>query len=72
MNNVRVTATYELMPNIQLIVQGIYTGFHNNDWADTANSIQGAGTSAISILTPGYNSPNYNVAALMAGIKIRF
>ena len=72
MNNVRLTATYELMPNIQLVLQGMYTSFHNNDWADTANAIQGAGTTAISILTPGYDSPNYNVAALMAGIKLRF
>ena len=72
MNNVRLTATYELMPNINLVLQGIYTSFHNNDWNDTANPIQGAGTTAISILTPGYNSPNYSIVALMAGIKLRF
>jgi hypothetical protein len=50
----------------------MFTSFHNNDWDDTANAIQGAGTSTISILTPGYNSPNYNVAAVMAGVKFRF
>ena len=53
MNNVKLTATYQLMPNIELVAQGTYTSFHNNDWNDTANAIQGAGTSAISFLTPG-------------------
>jgi hypothetical protein len=72
MNMVKLTATYELQPNISLILQGIYTSFHNNDWNDTANAIQSAGTTAVSLLTPGYNSPNYSVVALMAGIKFRF
>jgi hypothetical protein len=58
--------------NVQLVLQGIFTAFHNNDWNDTANAVQGAGTSAISILTPGYYSPNYSVVALMAGVKVRF
>jgi hypothetical protein len=72
MNNVRLTATYELIPNVTLIAQGSYTAFHNNDWNDTANSIQGAGTSAVSILTPGYAAPNYSVVALVGGVKVRF
>jgi hypothetical protein len=72
MNNVRLTATWSLMPNVDVIVQGIYTSFHNNDWNDTANAIQGAGTTAISLLTPGYASPNYSVLALLGGIKLRF
>jgi hypothetical protein len=72
MNNIRMSATYELWPNLDLILVGTFTSFHNNDWDDTANAIQGAGTTAISILTPGYNSPNYNVAAVMAGVKFRF
>jgi hypothetical protein len=72
MNNIRMSATYELEPNLDLILVGTFTSFHNNDWDDTANAIQGAGTSSISILTPGYNSPNYNVAAVMAGVKFRF
>lgn len=72
MNNVRLSATYEVMPNVALIVQGIYTSFHNNDWNDTANAIQGAGTTAVSILTPGYTAPNYSIVALLAGIKVRF
>jgi Putative outer membrane beta-barrel porin, MtrB/PioB len=72
MNSIKVTATYQLRPDIQLIAEGFYTSFHNNDWDDTANAIQGAGTSAISILTPGYASPNYSIVALVAGIKFRF
>ena len=72
MNNVKITATYELMPNITLIAQGIYTSFHNNDWNDTANAIQGAGTTAVSLLTPGYTAPNYSIVALLAGVKLRF
>lgn len=72
MNSFKLTGTYQLMPDMQLVVQGVYTSFHNNDWTDTANSIQGAGTTAISYLTPGYTAPNYSVAALMAGVKFRF
>jgi MtrB/PioB family decaheme-associated outer membrane protein len=72
MNNVRLTGTYDVRSNVQLVLQGIFTAFHNNDWNDTANAVQGAGTSAISILTPGYSSPNYSVVALMAGVKVRF
>jgi hypothetical protein len=56
MNNVKLTATYEVAPNMDLMLQGAFTSFHNNDWNDTANAIQGAGTAAVSILTPGYSS----------------
>jgi len=72
MNLIKLTATYQLMPNIDVMLQGMFSSFHNNDWNDTANAIQGAGTTAVSILTPGYTSPNYNVVALMAGVKFRF
>jgi hypothetical protein len=72
MNNVRLTGTYDLRSNIQLVLQGVFMSFHNNDWNDTANAIQGNGSSSISLLTPGYSSPNYCVEALMAGVKVRF
>jgi hypothetical protein len=72
MNNVKFTATYQLTPNIELVGQGFYTSFHNNDWNNTANAIQGAGASSISYLTPGYTAPNFNVVALLAGVKLRF
>jgi hypothetical protein len=72
MNNVKLTATYEVMPDLDLVFQGTYTMLTNNDWNDTANAIQGAGTTAVSILTPGYSSPYYSIATVMAGIKFRF
>ena len=72
MNSVRVRATYNLLPNVDLVGMASYTGFHNNDWADTANPIQGAGTSSVSILTPGYTAPKYTVYAAMAAIKLKF
>lgn len=67
MNNLRLTGTYDVRPNVQLVLQGIFTSFHNNDWDDTSNAIHGAGTSIVSILTPGYNSPSYTVEARRQG-----
>jgi hypothetical protein len=57
---------------MDLLLQGTLTYFHNNDWNDTAGPIQGAGTAAVSILTPGYSSPNYSVATVMTGVKYKF
>jgi Putative outer membrane beta-barrel porin, MtrB/PioB len=71
MYNVRLTATYRLNPRAELLIRGIFAYYHDNNWNDTANAIQGAGTTAISILTPGYSSPNYSVGMLMAGIRIK-
>jgi outer membrane protein OmpA-like peptidoglycan-associated protein len=72
MNSVRLTATYEVVPNVDMILQGAFTSFHNNDWNDTANAIQTAGAASVSILTPGYAAPNYAVGMIMAGMKIKF
>jgi hypothetical protein len=73
MNSFRVTASYQLDSGIELILQGIYTQFHNNDWNDSANQVQLSGATNTSfLLTPGYGSPNYSIAALMAGVKFRF
>ena len=73
MNSVRLTGTYQLQPNIELVLQGIYTQFHNNDWDDSANHVQLSGaTNTTILLTPGYGSPDYSVAALMAGVRVRF
>jgi hypothetical protein len=72
MNSVRLIATYELVPNVDLIVEGAYTAFHNNSWYDTANAIQPAGAAGVSILTPGYPAPNYGIGMIMAGMKIKF
>jgi hypothetical protein len=72
LNSVKLTSTYQLESNVELILQGIYSSFHNNDWDNTANAIQGAGTTAISLLTPCYGTANYNIVAIMAGVKFRF
>ena len=71
MNNFKLTATYELTPSTELAGQVGVTTYYDNNWNDTANAIQGAGTSAISILTPGYSSPNYSVVTVMAGVKFK-
>jgi MtrB/PioB family decaheme-associated outer membrane protein len=72
LHNVKLTATYQLQPNVDLVLQGIFVSYHNNDWADTANAVQGNGSGSISILSPGYSAPNYNVAAIMAGANFKF
>lgn len=72
MNSVSVTMTYALTPNIELLAQGAYTSFHINNWYDNASSIQGAGSTSISILTPGYGSPTYSIGMLMGGMKVKF
>ena len=72
MNNIKLTATYAVAPNIDLVAQGSYTTFHNNDWNDTANAIQGNGTGSISILSAGYAAPNFSIVTAMAGVKVRF
>ena len=73
MNNFKLTATYAVAPTMDLLLQGTWTYFHNNNWNDTANAVQGAGTTAvIDYLTPGYGSPNYSVVTVMTGVKYKF
>lgn len=72
MNNIKLRATYELAPNIDLIGQGTFTTFHNNDWNDGGSSVIQNAAGAIQILTPGYGSPNFSVATVLAGMRMRF
>lgn len=73
MNAFKLTATYDLMPNVELIGQGIYMGMHNNDWNDTANAVQLSGATNTSLLlTPGYASPNYNLMAALVAVRVKF
>lgn len=72
MNSIKLTATYKLRPDITLLLVGAYSNLHNNSWYDNASAIQGAGSSAISILTPGYNAPNWNIVTAMAGMRFTF
>jgi outer membrane protein OmpA-like peptidoglycan-associated protein len=68
MNNIAVSATYKLTSWIELGVQAFLMQFYNTDARNTANAIQGAGTNAINILTPGYNKPNYTEAGVFGGV----
>ena len=73
MNNLKLTATYQLMPNVELIGQALYMVMHNNDWNDTASSVQLSGATNTSLLlTPGYSSPNYNLLAALVAVRVKF
>jgi Putative outer membrane beta-barrel porin, MtrB/PioB len=72
LNSVKLTSTYQLESNVELILQGIYSSFHNNDWDNTANAIQGAGTTAISLLTPGLRHAEPQYRGDHGGRKFRF
>lgn len=71
MHSIRLTASYDVTPTTELALRGMFTSFSNNDWNDTANAIQGNGSTAISLLTPGYGSPNYSILAIMAGVRFK-
>jgi MtrB/PioB family decaheme-associated outer membrane protein len=72
MNSLRLTTAYKLTPQTDLLFEATWSYYKDNSWYDTASSIQGAGTTTVSILTPGYTSPNYNVGTLMVGVKYHF
>lgn len=72
MHDLKVTANYELTQSLDLLFMASWAYFRNNDWNDTAGPIQGAGTTTISYLTPGYPAPNYSIVTLMTGVKFRF
>lgn len=72
MNNLSVTATYELVPNIDLVVRGALMTFRNNDWDFTAAPVQLTATNTVSLLTPGDPTPTYAVGILSAGVRFKF
>jgi MtrB/PioB family decaheme-associated outer membrane protein len=72
MSNLRFISDYKLTPKMDLLFEASWSYYRDNSWYDTAQSIQGAGSAAVSILTPGYSSPNYNVGTLMVGVKYHF
>lgn len=72
MHNLRLTAAYKMSPRTDLLLRAGWSYYYDNNWYDTASAIQGAGTTAVSILTPGYGSPHYNVGSVMAAMRIRF
>ncbi len=80
MNALSIKGSYKLTENVELSVGGMYSMFLDKDWRDLSCAVEptngictgpGAGTS-ISILTPGYSSPNYNVGAVMAMLKVKW
>jgi len=72
MNSLRVTGSYEISPNMELVLSAAYSSYHDTNWYDDASAIQSAGTTAIAQLTPGYGQPNWSIVQLMAGMKIKF
>jgi MtrB/PioB family decaheme-associated outer membrane protein len=72
MSSLRFVTDYKLTPQADLLFEAGWTYYRDNSWYDTAASVQGAGSTAVSILTPGYGSPNYNVGTIMVGVKFHF
>jgi len=72
MHNLVLTADYKLSPQTDMLFRAMWSYYKDDNWYDTASSIQGAGTTAVSILTPGYGSPYYNVGAVLVGVRMRF
>ena len=73
MHDVRLTAAYQIEPNIEWSLIYGFSMFHNNDWNNLTAPVQPSTNSgtAIGILTPGYPSPNYNVTLVGTIVKVR-
>lgn len=74
MQALTLKAEYQIDRNKELIFGYSFNFFENNDWNDFSNPVQTTTNtgSAISILTPGYATPNYRVSTIGVGIKIRW
>ena len=72
MHSLQLKASYDVMPDVEVVSQYAFTMFRNNDWNNYASPVQQAGTAAVSYLTPGYGTPNYSVSTIMVGLKIKF
>lgn len=66
MNDVKVTADYQLTDAIGASLVYQYSMFNNNDWQYVAQPVIPTvnGGSAISIVNAGYGPPNYNVSTV--------
>jgi hypothetical protein len=72
MHDLRLTAVYQFTDKIACSLMYEFSMFHNNDWNNLTAPVQAStntGTT-ISILTPGYASPNYNVSTIGAVFKM--
>ena len=72
MSSLRSVTDYKLTPQADLLFEAAWSYYRDNSWYDTAASVQGAGSNNVSILTPGYGSPNYNVGTIMVGVRFHF
>lgn len=72
MHSVKLTANYEVAPGMDLLAQATWSYYRDNNFNDSASAIQGAGSNTISILTPGYGSPNFDIATIMTGVRFKF
>jgi hypothetical protein len=73
MHDLRLTAIYALTDKIQGSLLYDLSMFKNNDWDDLTPAVQpttNTGT-AISILTPGYAAPKYNVSSVGLVVKVQ-
>ena len=73
MHDLRLTAVYQFTDQIEGSLLYEFSMFHNNDWNDMTPALQpttNTGT-AISILTPGYAAPNYNVSTIGAVFRVK-
>ena len=72
--DLNLTADYKIASNVEWAVMYRYSKFHNNDWNDFAAPVQPTrdGGTTISILTPGYPPPRYNVSVIGTAVRVRF
>lgn len=73
MHELRLAADYQLTDNVDWSLMYQFSMFHNNDWDDLAAPVQATTNTStkISILTPGYASPNYNVSTIGIFVRVR-
>ena len=72
--DLNLTADYKIARNVEWALMYRFSRFHNNDWNDFAAPVQPTldGGTTISILTPGYPPPRYNVSVLGTAFRLRF
>ncbi len=71
-HQVQLTADYQVTSRVKWSLIYRYDMFHNNDWNNLTAPVQpstNTGT-AISILTPGYPPPTYNVTTIGTTVKV--
>ncbi len=84
LNVIGVKATYKITANTEFSLAAEYSLFDGSYYQDTTPAVvpdclvgtgkvcTAAQFSTVSILTPGYLSPNYNVGVIMASLKVKW